>query len=109
MEDALERQSNFLNQDIFGVRTGRQLNLSNHWKLLTSLRAEVRNNDSNDPAFLKKRKDAQYDVTISGRFFPAQNWFIKPQLIYTKNDFNIEINEYKRTVISVNERKDFNW
>ena len=109
MEDALERQSNFLNQDIFGVRTGGQINLSNQWQLFTLLGAELRNNESNDPAFLKKRKDTQYDATIGARFFPAHNWLIKPQLSYTKNDSNIEINEYKRTVMSVNVRKDFNW
>ena len=77
--------------------------------MFTLLGAELRNNESNDPAFLKKRKDAQYDATIGARFFPAHNWLIRPQLSYTKNDSNIEINEYKRTVMSVNVRKDSNW
>ena len=109
MEDALELQSDFLNQDIFGVRTGGNINLTNQWQLFTFLGAELRNNESNDPAFLKKRKDTQYDATIGARFFPAHGWLIRPQLSYIKNDSNIEINAYKRTVISVNVRKDFNW
>ena len=109
VEDATDRRLKFLNQDIFGIRTGGQINLNDRWQLFSSLGAELRNNESDDPAFLKKRKDTQYDATVGARFLPAQNWVIKPQLSYIKNNSNIEINEYKRTVISINVRKDFNW
>jgi outer membrane protein len=75
----------------------------------STLAAELRDNDEQDPAFLKKRKDKQYDVSLGLNFIPARDWSIKPQITYTKNDSNIVTNDFDRTIISVTARKDFSW
>ena len=108
-EDARNSQADFLDQDIAGMRLGGQLSFSSQWQLLGSLAAELRYNDEQDPAFLKKRKDSQYDASLSLNFIPARDWSIKPQITYTKNDSNIVINDFDRTIISVTVRKDFSW
>ena len=77
--------------------------------LFGSLAAELRDNDEADPIFLKKRKDKQYDASLGLNFIPARDWVIKPQLSYTKNESNIDLNGFDRTIISVSVRKDFSW
>ena len=108
-EDARNSQADFLDQDIVGLRLGGQLSFSSQWQLLGSLAAELRDNDEQDPTFLKKRKDRQYDASLSLNFIPARDWSIKPQITYTKNDSNIVINDFDRSIISVTVRKDFSW
>ena len=74
-----------------------------------SLSAEYRNNDANDPAFLKKREDKQYDASLGLNFMPAPNWLVKPQFSYSKNESNVDLNGFERSILSVNVRKDFSF
>lgn len=74
-----------------------------------SLAAELRDNDAADPAFLKKRQDRQYDASLGINFIPAPSWLVKPQFSYSKNESNIDLNGFERTILSVNVRKDFSW
>lgn len=108
-EDARNSQADFLDQDIVGMRLGGQLSFASRWQLLGSLAAELRDNDEQDLAFLTKRKDRQYDASLGLNFIPARDWSIKPQITYTKNDSNIVINDFDRTIVSVTARKDFSW
>ena len=98
-----------LSQDVAGFRTGGQVSLASKWQLQASMGVELRDNDENDIAFLKKRKDRQYDAALGINYFPIQDWSIKPQISYSKNDSNIDLNSYDRTVVSVSVRKDFSW
>ena len=98
-----------LSQDVAGMRAGGQLNFSSKWQMQASLGVELRDNDENDTAFLMKRKDHQYDASLGINYFPVQGWSIKPQISYSKNDSNIDLNSYNRTVVSVNVHKDFSW
>lgn len=108
-EDARVNSFDFLDQDIWGLRTGGQLSLNTKWQAFANLGYEQRDHDAQDPAFLTKRKDDQYDATIGLRYMPARDWTIKPQFSYTKNDSNIKINDFDRSILSVSVRKDFNW
>ena len=108
-EDARDSSVDFLDQDIFGLRAGGQLSFSPLWHLNATASYERRDNDENDPFFLTKRKDDQYDVLVGLRYLPAPSWSIRPQFSYTKNESNIDLNSYERKVISVNVRKEFNW
>ncbi len=108
-EEARDSSADFFSQDIVGLRAGGQLSFNSQWQLFSSLGAEFRRNDENDPAFLMKRHDDQYDATLGLRYAPARDWTIKPQLSYIKNDSNIELNTFERKVFSVNVRKDFRW
>ena len=108
-EDARDSSVDFLDQDVFGIRAGGQLSFNRMWQLNATVSYEQRNNDENDPFFLTKRKDDQYDAVVGLRYLPAPNWSIKPQFSYSKNESNIDLNSYERKVISVNVRKEFNW
>jgi outer membrane protein len=100
---------NALSQDVLGLRLGGQLDFKDQWQVFSTFSYELRENDHKDPAFLKVRKDNQYDASLGLRYYPSRNWTIKPQISYTKNDSNIELNSYDRSIASVSVRKDFNW
>ena len=108
-EDARETQMDFLSQDVLGLRAGGLLSFSDQWQLSALMSVEQRNNDENQPFFLKKRQDNQYDASLGLSYVPARDWTIKSQIGYTKNDSNIDLYNYNRTVVSVNVRKDFSW
>lgn len=108
-EDARDSSVDFLDQDVFGLRAGGQLSFNPMWQLNATVSYEQRDNDENDPFFLTKRKDDQYDAVIGLRYLPAPSWSIKPQFSYTNNDSNIDLYGYERKSISVNVRKDFSW
>ena len=109
IEDARASSVDFLDQDIFGLRTGGQLSFNHKWQAFASLGYEQRNSDEKEPAFLIKRKDQQYDASVGLRFIPVRDWSIKPQFSYTKNDSNVQLNDFDRSIVSVTVRKDFNW
>ena len=108
-EDARDSSVDFLDQDVFGLRAGGQLSFSPLWHLNAIVSYEQRDNDANDPFFLTKRQDDQYDALLGLRYLPAPSWSIRPQIAYTKNESNIDLSGYERKSISVNVRKDFSW
>jgi outer membrane protein len=108
-EDVLKSERKDLGQDVYGLRTGGQFSYGQDWQFYGSLAYETRRNDENDPIFLKKRKDDQYDGSLGLRFIPAPNWSIKPQFSYTKNSSNIDISSFVRKAVSINVRRDFDW
>ena len=108
-EKATDNDFRFLDQDITGVRIGGQLSFSNQWQMFSTLAAEFRDNEDSDPIFFKKRKDKQYDMSIGLNYVPAPSWIIKPLISYSKNKSNIDLNDFDRSIISINVRKDFSW
>lgn len=108
-EEARKSQADYLSQDIYGVRLGGQLSIKPKLVAYLSSGYEKRNADDNDPTFLKKRQDDQYDVSLGLRYIPARNWIIKPQISYLRNDSGISFYSYERTKVSINAIRDFNW
>lgn len=108
-EEADDSDFDFLSNDIYGARVGGQVVI--HYKLVAYANAsyEIREHDETDPAFLSKREDDQFDISIGMRYLPLPGWTIRPQLSYLHNDSNISLFDFDRTVLSVNFRKDFNW
>jgi outer membrane protein len=106
---ARDEDVNAISQDVLGLRLGGQLNFNDQWQLFSTFSYELRQNDRKNTAFLKARKDDQYDATMGMRYTPARGWTVKPQISYTQNDSNIELYGYDRSIVSVNVRKDFGW
>lgn len=105
-----EKQSGvpYLGQKFYGVRTGGELSIAAQAKLFGSVSVESRHYGGDDPFFLVTRKDTQADLNMGVKFVMHKLWTVAPQLAYTRNQSNIIINEYKRAVLSVSLRRDFN-
>ena len=108
-EETRDSDADFLSNTIYGVRGGGQLSLNTKLVAYTSASFEYRDYDKEDIFFGKTRRDNQYDVAVGLRYLPGYNWIIRPQISYSNNESNIFINDYDRTVVSVNFRHDFNW
>ncbi len=105
-----EKQSGvpYLGQKLYGVRTGGEQSIAAQAKLFGSVSIESRHYGGDDPFFLVTRKDTQADLNMGVKFVMRKLWTLTPQLAYTMNQSNIVINEYKRTVLSISLRRDFN-
>lgn len=105
-----EKQSGvpYLGQKFYGVRTGGELGISAQTRLFGSISVESRRYGGEDPFFLVTRKDTQADLNMGVKYVMRKLWTLAPQLAYTRTNSNIIINEYKRTVLSVSLRRDFN-
>jgi outer membrane protein len=108
-EKARRSGNGYRSQDILGTRAGGQLTFNQQWQLYSNASYEYRDNYSQDPDFLKVRKDGQFDASLGLIYTPIRDLTIRPHISYTDSDSNIETNSYDRKTISVTIRKDFNW
>ncbi|OAM52762.1 hypothetical protein A7981_04755 [Methylovorus sp. MM2] len=94
--------------NIYGARAGGQVTLTPHWVTFANSSYEYRDYKGDEPFFSKAREDKQYDASVGLRYL-GKIWTIKPQISYLKNDSNIVVNDFDRTLLSVSFRHDFNW
>ncbi len=90
-----------------GLRLGGQLSLTDRALLFASASYEYRRYDGIEPLFLIRRQDNQVDARLGLAYLVAPSWTLTPQVAYTYNFSNIELNEYDRFVGSVSVRRDF--
>lgn len=97
----------YLENTPFGVRLGGQASLTAQAVLYGSAAYEHRGYYNPEPTFLVKREDDQFDFRLGLAYMFLPQWTLTPQVAYTKNNSNIQFNEYDRTVAAVTVRKDF--
>lgn len=95
------------NKRFDGIRAGTQVVMGESWDAFASLGAQWGKYDKTNAAFLVQRRDRQEDASIGINWHPAQNWTVRPQLMWSRNHSNIIIYGYDRTDISVTVRRDF--
>jgi tetratricopeptide (TPR) repeat protein len=108
-ENTRDSAFDFLSHDIYGLRAGGQMAINYQLVAFAGVSYEYRQFDEQDPTFLIRRKDNQYDFNIGLRYLPGHGFTIKPQLSYIDNHSNNDLFEFDRYILSVNVRKDFNW
>jgi tetratricopeptide (TPR) repeat protein len=95
------------NRRTLGLRVGIQVALNEVTELFGNLGWQSGKYDKINAAFLRKRNDRQYDVTVGTNWHLDKSWTLRPQLSYTKNDSNIVIYGYDRMDVSLTIRRDF--
>ena len=95
-----------LEHDLYGARLGTQWNLSGKYALFFNASGEQREYAGNDAFFLVKRKDTQANASGGLIIFPKKNLRITPQVSWTSNSSNIQVNEFDRIVYQVMWRQD---
>ena len=105
-----ERQDNkpYLGHNLYGLRIGGEIKFSKQTTLLASASAENRKYGGQDPYFLVIREDKQADLGLGLSYTLGKRWTISSNLNYTRNDSNVVINDYARTVFSAGVRRNFN-
>jgi len=97
----------FFGHSLGGLRVGAQKVLNPTMAGFASLNYENRNYGGQDPFFLVGRRDNQTSLSLGVSWVPMKSWRITPQLSYIRNQSNIVINDYDRTLLSVAARFEF--
>ena len=106
-EDTQESGTDNLSFDLIGVRLGLQVNYSPRTIVYTSLNAESREYDGEDPLFLETREDDGYSITLGLRYGITRELYVAGEVFYAENESNIEINDNDKTTYAVTLRYDF--
>jgi hypothetical protein len=94
-------------QNFWGVKLGGQKSLGENLEAFGSVGVKDGRYQLRNALILDYRRDYQYDLTLGLNWRPVQNWTVRPQLSYTRNDSNSGLNDYDRTDASVTVRRDF--
>ena len=94
-------------QKFWGIKMGGQKSLVENLEAVGSVGFKDGSYQSRNLLILDYRRDYQYDLTLGLNWRPVQNWTVRPQISYTRNDSNSSLNDYDRTDASVTVRRDF--
>jgi len=90
-----------------GGRVGGQVSVAPGAVLFGLLSYERRAYGGDEPFFLVTRRDNQADLRLGMNYVLGPSWLLVPQVTYTKNRSNVELNTYDRTVASLSLRRTF--
>jgi outer membrane protein len=90
----------------WGVRAGAQANLGDGWAAFAGAAHEQRRYNGTDPVFLSTRKDRQSDLGGGVSYLLAPGKTLIGRLSHTRNESNLEIYRFKRTMLTVSARFD---
>lgn len=93
--------------DLWGARVGGQHQYRADLAVFANLGYESRRYGGDDPFFLKRRADDQFNLGVGITWNVTQKWRVTSQYNHTRNDSNIPVNEYKRDMLSVSVRHSF--
>jgi tetratricopeptide (TPR) repeat protein len=93
--------------DLWGLRAGGQVGISDRWLVSATLGYEDRRYGGSDPLFLVERHDKEAQLRIAAPYSFDRSWSVIPALTYTDNRSNIVVNDYQRTLVSLSLRYDF--
>jgi hypothetical protein len=92
--------------DGYGVRVGGRLNVGKQWIAFGGLSYERRDYSRNLPTEVR-RQDDQYGVVVGANYALTPDWTVTPQVTLTHNKSNLELNDYRREVVSLAIRREF--
>ncbi len=96
-----------LGHTLYGARVGAQHEFHRDAKVFANLGYENRRYGGEDPFFLRKRVDNQWNLGAGVVWTPAKFWRVTPQFQYTHSNSNVALNDYRREVVSVTVRREF--
>jgi outer membrane protein len=96
-----------LGHDLAGIRIGGQMRMGTGWGIFANAAYERRLYGGIEPLFLVRREDRQYDVSAGISYLITSATTLVTQLSHTKNDSNVVLNAFDRTMLSLLVRYNF--
>jgi tetratricopeptide (TPR) repeat protein len=93
--------------DLWGLRAGGQIGITEGWLVSASLGYEERRYGGADPLFQAERHDKEVQLRIAAPYSLTRSWSVIPAATYVDSRSNIVVNDYQRTIVSLNLRYDF--
>lgn len=94
-------------RSLYGARAGVQRALGNEVDLFVLGSYQRSKYEQLNPIFQATREDRQYEVTLGLNWRLNQDWTLRPQAAYLRNDSNLPLNKFNRYDASVTLRRDF--
>ena len=93
--------------DLWGLRAGGQIGITERWLVSASLSYEDRRYGGADPLFQAERHDKEVQLRIAAPYSVTRSWSVIPAATYIDSRSNIIVNDYQRTIVSLSLRYDF--
>ena len=106
-ERTVRPQSRYLGNDFAQAGVTLQHPLSDKTIASLSGAVEYRRYQGNDPLFLGKRQDVQFDMSADLRVAISKNVSVRPRIAYTRNESRFALYDYDRVTASVALRFEF--
>ncbi len=97
-----------LGYDFYGLRLGGGMKLRHDMRLFGTASVELKDYNGIQPDYLKSQDDLRHRIRVGLDYTPAPDWKVTPSISYTRNDSDIPLEDYERTLFSVTLRRDFN-
>lgn len=107
-EEVVKNDSyDYLGNVLYGARVGAMHDLRGDLRAFANFGYEHRLYSGENPLLLRTRDDNQWAFSVGMNWTPRKNWVVTPQFQYTDNRSNLEINRFRREVVSVTVRREF--
>lgn len=106
-ERDIKTGGSYLGHKPLGIRFGGEIKPTSTVSIFANASYENRRYSGIEPLFLVRRDDKQLDVRIGMNYEPYRYWVVSPQVSYTRNDSNVALNDFTRTVAAVTVRREF--
>lgn len=97
----------YLGNVLYGARLGAMHDLRGDLRAFANFGYEHRHYSGENPLLLRTRDDNQWAFSVGMNWTPQRNWVVTPQFAFTDNKSNLEINRFRREVVSVTVRREF--
>jgi len=99
--------SEFIGRDYYGVRAGVRFKTSARLVWSSVLTYQHSKYGAANPLFGETREDDFVNLIAGADYLYANNWSLRPEIIYSKNDSALELNSYDRLRALITARKEF--
>lgn len=106
-EDAMAEGFPHFGHELWGLRAGGQIGLTDKWTFTAGVNYEERRYGGQDPLFLTKRHDKEMQLRAAFVYSIDRFWSVTPAFTWTNAQSNVLVNDYDRRLVSVTLRRDF--
>ncbi len=106
-EQTVIADSAYIGREYFGLRAGIRLKTSARLLWSGVLTYQKSEHGGKNEFFGKIREDDYMSVIIGADYLVNHGWSLRPEITYSKNDSNLEVNSYDRLRALITARKEF--
>ncbi|HHJ34944.1 MAG TPA: DUF560 domain-containing protein, partial [Gammaproteobacteria bacterium] len=99
--------SKFIGREYFGLRAGVRFKTSSRLSWSGVLTYQQSEHGGVNPLFGKTREDDFINVVLGADYLFNGGWSLRPEILYSDNNSNLEINSYDRLRALITARKEF--
>jgi hypothetical protein len=93
---------------IYGASAGLQEGFGERLEGYASAALLYSRYEAQNPDFGVRRRDRQIELSLGAAWRMGQGWYLRPQLVRTRNASNIPVHDYGRTETWISVRREWN-